>query len=75
MEGELYFEAEEEDGLSFGLGNDDDDDEIADSWQEGSTAINITSINITVLTVLTSMDFILKVVVHQWLRLGKNGIF
>ena len=71
MKGDIDFEAEEEDGLSFGLGNDgEDEDEVADSWQDANTAINI-----TVLTVLTSMDFILKVVVHQWLRLEKNGIF
>lgn len=76
MKGDFDFEAEEE-GLSFGLGNDeeDDEDEVANSWQDGSTAINIMSINIIVLTVLTSKDFIPKVVVHQWLRLEKNGIF
>ena len=69
MKGDFDFETEEE-GLSFGLGNDeeDDEDEVANSWQDGSTAINITSINIIVLTVLTPMDFILKVVVQQWLR-------
>jgi hypothetical protein len=76
MKGDFDFEAEE-DGLSFGLGNDeeDDEDEVAGSWQDGSTAIGITSVNITVLIVLTSMDFILKVAVQQWLRQEKNGMF
>lgn len=50
MKGELDFEAEE-DGLSFGLG--DEEDEVADSWAS----------TLFVLTVLTLMDFILKVVV------------
>lgn len=32
MKGDIDFEAEEEDGLSFGLGNDgEDEDEVADS--------------------------------------------
>ena len=72
MKGELDFEAEE-DGLSFGLG-DEEEDEVADSWQDANTAISITSINIIVLTVRTPMDFILKVVVQQWLREEKSGI-
>ena len=72
MKGELDFEAEE-DGLSFGLG--DEEDEVADSWLDANTAISITSINIIVLTVLTPMDFILEVVVQQWLRQEKSGIF
>ena len=68
MKGDFDFEAEEE-GLSFGLGNDeeDDEDEVANSWQDGSTAINIMSIDIIVLTVFTPIDFILKVVVQQQL--------
>jgi hypothetical protein len=74
MKGELDFEAEE-DGLSFGLGDEEDEDEVADSWQDANIAISITSINIIVLTVLTPMDFILKVVVQQWLRQEKSGIF
>ena len=72
MKGELDFEAEE-DGLSFGLG--DEEDEVADSWQYANTAISITSIKIIVLTVLTPTDFILKVVVQQWLRQEKSDIF
>ena len=71
MKGELDFEAEE-DGLSFGLG--DEEDEVADSWLDANTAISITSINIIVLTVRTPMDFILKVVVQQWLREEMSGI-
>ena len=65
MKGELDFEAEE-DGISFGLGNDEDEeDEVADLWQDANTAISITSTNIIALTVLTPTDFIPKIVVQQ----------
>jgi hypothetical protein len=30
MKGDIDFEAEEEDGLSFGLGNDEEEDEVDD---------------------------------------------
>ena len=51
MKGDFDFEAEEN-GLSFGLGNDEEDeeDEAADSWQVANTAISIMSVN----TALTS---------------------
>ena len=52
MKGDIDFEAEEE-------------DEVADLWQDANTAISITSTNIIVSTVLTPTDFIPKVVVQQ----------